>query len=124
MEKLEIAKVDRVTLAGAFGSYIDRESAMVIGMIPDCELEKVEAVGNAAGDGAQVALFDKDKRVEASRVAKEISFIETATESDFQKRFAEAMAFPHRKDEFPHIQDILDKIPDRKTNKRKNKSAS
>lgn len=110
MEKLGVDKVDSVTLAGAFGSYIDRESAMVIGMFPDCELEKVIAVGNAAGDGAKLALLDVGKRIEAEQVAKSVEFVETAIEADFQNRFAEAMWFPHAKDKFPNIQHILDRI--------------
>lgn len=114
MRHLGVDKIDRVTLAGAFGSYISQESAMVIGMFPDCDLSKVHAVGNAAGDGAQAALLDKNKRVEARDVAASVAFIETAVEPDFQQRFAEAMAFPHSTDPFPSIQNILDKIPDRK----------
>lgn len=113
MEKLGIEKVDSVTLAGAFGSFIDRESAMVIGMFPDCDLEKVIAVGNAAGDGAQIALLNKEKRIEADQVAKEVFFVETAVELDFQQRFSDAMAFPHGRDSFPSIQHILDRIPKR-----------
>ncbi|MGB9846711.1 MAG: ASKHA domain-containing protein, partial [Desulfotomaculales bacterium] len=93
--------------------YINKESAMVIGMIPDCDLENVQAVGNAAGDGAKLALLDAGKREEAAWIAKEIEFVETAVEPDFQERFAAAMAFPHSKDKFPHIQHILDGIPKR-----------
>ncbi len=111
MRHLGVDKIDRVTLAGAFGSFIDKESSMVIGLFPDCDLEKVAAVGNAAGDGAQAALLDKGKRIEARDVARSVEFIETAVEPDFQERFAEAMAFPHSIDSFPSIQDILDKIP-------------
>lgn len=111
MEKWGVKKPDRIVLAGAFGSYINRESAMVMGMVPDCNLENVEAVGNAAGDGAKLALLSKAKRQEAEDVARDVKFIETATESDFQIRFAEAMAFPHKSHAFPSIQHILDKIP-------------
>jgi len=111
MRHLGADKIDRVTLAGAFGSFIDKESSMVIGLFPDCDLDKVAAVGNAAGDGAQAALLDKDKRIEARDVAASVEFIETAVEHDFQERFAEAMAFPHSVDPFPSIQHILDKIP-------------
>lgn len=96
MEKLGVNRVDRIILAGAFGSYIDRESAMVIGMIPNCDLERVITVGNAAGDGAQIALYDWTKREEANRVAQWVEFVETALEPDFQERFAAAMAFPPR----------------------------
>jgi uncharacterized 2Fe-2S/4Fe-4S cluster protein (DUF4445 family) len=111
MRHLGVDKIDRVTLAGAFGSFIDKESSLVIGLFPDCDLEKVAAVGNAAGDGAQAALLDRNKRIEARDVAASVQFIETAVESDFQERFAEAMAFPHAVDAFPSIQHILDKIP-------------
>ncbi len=113
MEKYGVAKVDSVTLAGAFGSYIDRESALVMGMFPDCELKKVQAVGNAAGDGAKLALLDRGKRKEAMEVAGSVEFVETAVEADFQERFALAMAFPHATHSFPSIQHILDKIPKR-----------
>jgi uncharacterized 2Fe-2S/4Fe-4S cluster protein (DUF4445 family) len=111
MRRLGVSKVDRVTLAGAFGSYIDRESALVIGLFPDCELEKVQAVGNAAGDGAQLALLNREKMIEAGAVAAAVEFVETAMEPDFQKRFAEAMMLPHAVDQFPSIQDVLDRIP-------------
>ncbi|GAW91055.1 ASKHA domain-containing protein [Calderihabitans maritimus] len=113
MEKLGVDKVDSVTLAGAFGSYIDTKRAMILGMFPDCPLDKVVAVGNAAGDGAQIALLDKDKRVEANKVAREVEFVETAIEEDFQQRFAEAMPIPHGKDEFPHLQEILKEVEER-----------
>ncbi|MCL6557710.1 MAG: ASKHA domain-containing protein [Firmicutes bacterium] len=113
MEKYGVNKVDSIALAGAFGSYIDRESAMVMGMLPDCDLERVQAVGNAAGDGAKLALLDRGKRREASEIARKVEFVETAIEPDFQARFALAMAFPHAKHKFPSIQHILDRIPKR-----------
>ncbi|MCR5447384.1 MAG: ATP-binding protein, partial [Schwartzia sp.] len=105
MEKYGIDHVDEVILAGAFGSYINKKSAMALGMFPDCALEKVQAVGNAAGDGARIALLNVEKRKEAARVAREIEFIETAVEPDFQTRFMEALAIPHAKDEFPHLKE-------------------
>ena len=105
MEKYGIDHVDEVILAGAFGSYINKKSAMALGMFPDCALEKVQAVGNAAGDGARIALLNVEKRKEAARVAREVEFIETAVEPDFQTRFMEALAIPHAKDEFPHLKE-------------------
>ena len=57
--------MDRIVLAGGFGSYIDPLHAMILGLIPDCDLEKVQAVGNAAGDGARILLLDKSRRDEA-----------------------------------------------------------
>jgi uncharacterized 2Fe-2S/4Fe-4S cluster protein (DUF4445 family) len=68
-------------------------------------LEKVQVVGNAAGDGARIALLNVEKRKEAAKVAREVEFIETAVEPDFQTRFMEALAIPHAKDEFPHLKE-------------------
>jgi Uncharacterized metal-binding protein len=111
MKKWGADQVDSVTLAGAFGSYINKESALVIGLFPDCDLPKVVAVGNAAGDGAKLALLDVDKRIDAQEVANLVQSVETAVEEDFQSQFTQAMYFPHGKDCFPHVQHILDKIP-------------
>lgn len=111
MKKWGTDELDSVTLAGAFGSYINKESALVIGLFPDCDLSKVVTVGNAAGDGAKLALLDVDKRVDAQEVANLVQSVETAVEADFQSQFTQAMYFPHGKDRFPHVQHILDKIP-------------
>jgi uncharacterized 2Fe-2S/4Fe-4S cluster protein (DUF4445 family) len=107
MRHLGIEKVDKVILAGAFGSYIDKESAAVLGMFPDCDLENVYSVGNAAGDGARVALLDVDKRKEADEIARQVEYIELTVESDFDKVFSKAMWLPHMKDEFPHLKHLL-----------------
>jgi uncharacterized 2Fe-2S/4Fe-4S cluster protein (DUF4445 family) len=70
MNKLGIKRIDRVILAGAFGSYIDKLSAAAIGLFPDCDPERVVAVGNAAGDGARMALLNTEKRAEADERGK------------------------------------------------------
>ena len=64
MDKQGIDHVDRIGFAGAFGSFIDPKYAMVLGLIPDCDLDKVKAVGNAAGTGARMCLLNKDYRRE------------------------------------------------------------
>jgi uncharacterized 2Fe-2S/4Fe-4S cluster protein (DUF4445 family) len=107
MRRLGVEQVDRVILAGAFGSYIDKVQAMTIGLFPDCDLEKVYAVGNAAGDGARIALVNAAKRDEADRVAREVEYIELTVEPDFERVFMEAMYFPHMKDKFPHLEEVL-----------------
>ncbi|MEJ2684007.1 MAG: ASKHA domain-containing protein [Candidatus Sulfobium sp.] len=107
MRKLGITKFDRLAVAGAFGSHIDKVAAMVIGMYPDCDLEKVKSVGNAAGDGARIALINVDKRREANDIARRVEYVELALEEDFNDRFGEAMQFPHMFDKFPHLAGIL-----------------
>ena len=103
MKRLGITKLDQVILAGAFGSYIDREKAMVLGMFPDCDLRNVYSVGNAAGDGARIALLNRDKRVEADEIARRVEYVELTIEKDFQKEFINALQIPHRYDLFPHL---------------------
>jgi len=94
MQQLNVTQLDKVILAGAFGSFIDKKSAATLGMFPDCDLENVQAVGNAAGDGARIALLNTDKREEANRMAREVAYLELTTSPDFQNEFVNAMHFP------------------------------
>jgi NADPH-dependent glutamate synthase beta subunit-like oxidoreductase len=103
-------KLDKVILAGAFGSYIDKTSAALLGLFPDCNPENVYAVGNAAGDGARMALLNTDKRIEANKWARKVEYLELTLEKDFDKIFAQAMWLPHMKDKFPHIESLLPKL--------------
>ncbi len=103
MEKLGIERLDKIILAGAFGSYINKKSAATLGMFPDCPLEKVQAVGNAAGDGARIALLNTDKRKEANLVAREVEYLELTTSPDFQNEFVNAMHFPHMNDTLSYL---------------------
>ncbi len=103
MDKLGIDHVGKVKLAGAFGSHIDTKYAMILGMIPDCELEKVTSAGNAAGTGARIALLNKASRQEIKDVVRKIEKIETAVEPRFQEHFINAMAIPHKTDPYPKL---------------------
>jgi uncharacterized 2Fe-2S/4Fe-4S cluster protein (DUF4445 family) len=103
MRELEAEAVDRIILAGAFGSVIDKYYAMLIGMIPDCDLNQVYSVGNAAGDGARIALLNKAKRGEAAELGRWVEHIAIPLEEGFQEQFIAALAFPHSVDQFPHL---------------------
>ncbi len=116
MRHLGIDKLDKVILAGAFGSYISKESAACLGLFPDCELANVYAVGNAAGDGARIALLNRDKRIEADEMARQVEYIELTLESDFEKVFSQAMWLPHMEDAFPHLNHLL---PEKTVKKKK-----
>ena len=107
MEHLGLTSVSRVVMAGAFGTYIDPRHAMILGMIPDCDLSRVTAVGNAAGDGARMALLDREQRVEAARLAHWVEHVQTAVAANFQAEFVGAMALPHATDPFPHLEGQL-----------------
>jgi uncharacterized 2Fe-2S/4Fe-4S cluster protein (DUF4445 family) len=96
MEHLGVEVVDRIRLAGAFGAHIDVKYAMVLGMIPDCELGQVTSAGNAAGAGARIALLDVEARSQIEQLVRRVEKIETAVEPRFQQHFVEAMAIPHK----------------------------
>jgi uncharacterized 2Fe-2S/4Fe-4S cluster protein (DUF4445 family) len=107
MRRLQLPNVDKVVLAGGFGSYIDPLHAMILGLIPDCDLSQVQAVGNAAGDGARMILLDKAKRQEAQWAARWATYVETAVEPGFQEEFVAALDLPHASDPFPHLEQLL-----------------
>ncbi|MFQ5594706.1 MAG: ASKHA domain-containing protein [Anaerolineae bacterium] len=111
MNRAGVRTVDKIVLAGAFGSYIDPKHAMVLGLIPDCDLKRVYAVGNAAGDGARIALLNRDKRREAQAVARWVEYVETAVAPQFQEEFVAAMHIPHMRDPFPHLMNLLPNPP-------------
>ncbi len=100
MRQWGIEKISAVTLAGAFGSYMDRHSALQLGMFPDCPVQQISASGNAAGVGARYALLNVEKRQEAQWLAEHVTFVETATDADFQNLFSDAMWIPHKTEHF------------------------
>jgi uncharacterized 2Fe-2S/4Fe-4S cluster protein (DUF4445 family) len=113
MEKQGVDHVDTIRFAGAFGSFIDPKYAMVLGLIPDCDLAEVKAVGNAAGQGALMALLNRGHRREIEETVRRIEKIETALEPNFQQLFVNAMALPNKVDPFPKLAEQV-KLPPRK----------
>jgi len=107
MQCLGIDKVEKVKIAGAFGTHVDPEKALIMGLFPDCEIEKIISIGNAAGDGARAALLNREKREEANWVSRNVEYIELTVEKDFQQQFMEAMQIPHMKDQFEHLKGIV-----------------
>jgi uncharacterized 2Fe-2S/4Fe-4S cluster protein (DUF4445 family) len=108
-----VERPDRIVLAGAFGSYIDPTHAMVLGLFPDCDLANVHAVGNAAGDGARIALLNRTRRHEAALAARRVEYVETAIDPFFQEEFVAAIHLPNMTDSFPHL-DALGVLPARR----------
>jgi uncharacterized 2Fe-2S/4Fe-4S cluster protein (DUF4445 family) len=103
MDRMGVDAVERITLAGAFGSHIDVKYAMILGMIPDCDLSKVTSAGNAASTGARIALLNRKARTEIERVVKQVEKVETAVEPRFQEHFVQAMALPHKTAPYPNL---------------------
>ena len=107
VKRMGLEKVDKVKIAGAFGTHVDRTKALIMGLFPDCEIEMIQSVGNAAGDGCRAALLNVKKRVEANWCSRNVEYIELTVEPNFQQDFMEAMQMPHMKDEFPHLRGIV-----------------
>jgi uncharacterized 2Fe-2S/4Fe-4S cluster protein (DUF4445 family) len=98
-----IQTLDEIRLAGAFGAHLSPLHALVLGLVPDCEVEHVRAVGNAAGHGARIALLNLAARIGLSETVRRIDKIETALAPEFQALFVGAMAFPHASDPFDKL---------------------
>ena len=103
MDHLGVETVDRVELAGAFGSQIDPLHALILGLVPDAPLDRVGPAGNAAGTGALIALLSGEARREIERVVRTVEKIETAVEPRFQEHFVDAMALPHKTAPMPNL---------------------
>ncbi|OQX66097.1 MAG: ferredoxin [Desulfococcus sp. 4484_242] len=107
MRRMGVDKVDTIKIAGAFGTHVDREKALMMGLFPDCEIEKILSVGNAAGDGARVVLLDRAMREDANWISRNVEYIELTVEPDFEKQFMESMQIPHMTDQFPHLEGLV-----------------
>jgi uncharacterized 2Fe-2S/4Fe-4S cluster protein (DUF4445 family) len=96
MQKLGITANDvhEVLLAGSFGSYINPASARRIGLVPWIPVERIIAVGNAAGEGAKIALLSFREREAAQRIPDFVEYLELSGNAEFNDVFTEALAFP------------------------------
>jgi len=95
LKEINISQEDihKILLAGAFGNFIDKKSAIRIGLIPYLPLEKIESVGNAAGRGAEITLLSEKTKEICEKISKDIKYIELSSRPDFQEEFIEAMFF-------------------------------
>jgi uncharacterized 2Fe-2S/4Fe-4S cluster protein (DUF4445 family) len=89
-------EIQKIFLAGAFGTYVDPLNAKVIGMYPDVSLEKVQFVGNTSGSGARMALLSVEAREEAQKIARFVEYVELGADPSFQNEFLKATYLPHK----------------------------
>ncbi|HZK66706.1 MAG TPA: ASKHA domain-containing protein, partial [Chloroflexota bacterium] len=89
---LAVEEISEVLLAGAFGSYINPASARAVGLVPPVALDRVTAVGNAAGQGAIMALLSTEMREQAVGIARSVQYVELAGRPDFMDHFMDSMA--------------------------------
>ncbi len=103
LEKSRVDRIDSILLAGAFGSQISPEHALIIGLVPDAQVSQIVASGNSAGAGAIIALLDVSSRREISLLVRKVHKIETAVEPSFQKHFVEGSSFPNNSSTHPEL---------------------
>jgi uncharacterized 2Fe-2S/4Fe-4S cluster protein (DUF4445 family) len=103
MDHLGVTEVDEVRLTGAFGSHIDPLYAAVLGLVPDCDLDRLRSVGNSAGRGSLMVLLSDGARREVEQVTARIEKVETAVEPRFQEHFVAALGIPHSTAPVPHL---------------------
>jgi len=103
--------LDRVFIAGAFGSYINPENAKFIGLVPDVPTEKIRFVGNTAVTGAKMALISREARETAEALSKKVRYLELAIDPDFSQEFTYALVIPHKDlDRFPSVRKHLESL--------------
>lgn len=102
--------IEKLYIAGAFGTYIDLASSLTIGMFPEIPTNRIQFVGNTAGSGARLALLSEALRTKAGDIAKNTNYIELASDPDFEVEFINSLWFPHReKKRFPNVMKMLGK---------------
>ena len=92
----QVEQVDRIYLAGAFGNHLDPADILNIGMVPPVAVSHVQSIGNAAGDGARMALFNRHHRRRAGRLAGELQVVELSNRREFQDTFIECIELSPR----------------------------
>jgi uncharacterized 2Fe-2S/4Fe-4S cluster protein (DUF4445 family) len=90
---IPLEDIQEIFLAGAFGNFIDKKSAIRIGLLPNLPLKKIESVGNAAGRGAEITLCSKKMREVGEEISKKVKYVELSSRPDFQEEFIKAMIF-------------------------------
>src|SRR5438067_5248973 len=86
--------LDEVLLGGSFGSYLNPESAKIIGLVPPVDVDRIIAVGNSAGEGAKIALLSYRERQVAFELPARLEYVELSGRTDFNDTFVEVLAFP------------------------------
>ena len=90
---IEESQIQTVYLAGGFGNYMNAENAARIGLIPESFVKKVQCVGNIAGEGAKIALLNKNERHEIENAVRNMEFLELAACPEFQDCFVDELGF-------------------------------
>src|SRR5207248_9242096 len=92
--RMTTADIDEIFLGGSFGSYLNPESAKIIGLVPPGDVEQIIAVGNSAGEGAKIALLSYRERQVAFELPSRLEYVELPGRADCNDTFVEVLKFP------------------------------
>jgi uncharacterized 2Fe-2S/4Fe-4S cluster protein (DUF4445 family) len=95
---IDVSALDEVLLGGSFGSYLNPESAKIIGLVPPVDVDRILSVGNTAGEGAKMALLSFRERQVAFDLPQKIEYVELSGRSDFNDSFVSVLKFPELKE--------------------------
>lgn len=111
LEEAGVDDIETLVMAGGFGNFIDPESAKLLGLYPEVDVDQVEFLGNAAGYGAIYGLMNEEARREAERIVTEVEYVELAAWEGFHDQFMRAMYLPHRDfDRYPGVRESIEAI--------------
>jgi uncharacterized 2Fe-2S/4Fe-4S cluster protein (DUF4445 family) len=101
-------EIAHIYFSGAFGNYINKENAVIIGLIPEVPQDRIENIGNGAIEGANIALVNRRKRKLLDEIAKKIAYIELNAEPSFMDEYTSSTFLPHTDlSRFPLVEHIL-----------------
>ena len=108
---LKFSDIKRIYLAGGFGNYLDKENAIILGLIPDIERERIQFVGNTSILGAKMALLSKDALDTAYHISKNITYYDLITYPGYMDEFMSAKFLPHTDvSKFPTVMEKMKKV--------------
>lgn len=106
--KLSVDDIDRVFIAGAFGTHLNPENTKILGLVPDVEAGKIKFVGNAAIIGAKIALVSTEMREKTKEIVNKTVYVELAADTSFANEFSKALFIPHKElNRFPSVKRFL-----------------
>ncbi|HRX34180.1 MAG TPA: ASKHA domain-containing protein, partial [Methanoregulaceae archaeon] len=101
--------ISNIYFSGAFGNYINKENAIIIGLIPEVPPEKIKNIGNGAIEGANIALLNRKKRKVLDEIARTMAYIELNAEPSFMDEYTRSTFLPHTDlAQFPMVEELLE----------------
>lgn len=95
MVSLEVEMIDKIIIAGGFGSYLNVKDSVQIGLLPDLPAERYEFIGNSSVKGAHLCLISQKAWHEAEELGKKMTYLELSVGNDFMDEFVSALFLPH-----------------------------